>query len=332
MNEVRAFAPATVANVSCGFDVFGMALEAPGDEVLARRTEGSLVRIRSVSGDGGRLPLDAGRNTAGVAVRAFLDAIGSRQGVELEVYKRMPLGSGMGSSAASAVAALVAANRLLGDPLSRLELLPFAMEGERSACGSAHADNVGPALLGGFVLIRSYRPLDVVKVPVAMPLFCGLAHPHIEIRTRDARALLPDCVPMADAVGQWGNTAALVAALCTGDYGLLFRSVQDLVAEPLRKNLIPHFAEAREAALAAGCEAFGISGSGPSLFMLSRDRAAAAAGAAAVAALYAKLGVGCDHWDSRVNLEGARVLAAEGGPAGSSSAGSECVLEGGERP
>src|SRR5215469_3080710 len=221
--EVCAFAPATVANVSCGFDIFGFAVDAPGDEVVARVLETPGVTISVITGDGGRLPHEASANTAGAAALALLGGIGEARGVELEVHKRMPLGSGLGSSAASAVAAVVAVNTLFGSPLTHAELLPFALTGEQVACGPSdvHADNVAPALLGGFTLIRGTRPLDVVSLRTPAGLSCALVHPDLEVRTAQARGMLPERVALADAVAQWGNAAGLVAGLLLGDFALI---------------------------------------------------------------------------------------------------------------
>jgi homoserine kinase len=213
LKTVRAFAPATVANVSCGFDVFGFAVESPADEVILTLTEKPGVVIKEITGDDGRLPLDASKNTSGVAVEAFLRALDSSVGVEIVLHKKLPLGSGMGSSAASSVAALVAINELFDRPFTRDQLLPFAMEAERIACGSAHADNVAPSLLGGFVLIRAYEPLDVTRIPTPPDLFCTLVHPHLELKTSDSRRVLKATIPMKDAITQWGNIAGLVSVL-----------------------------------------------------------------------------------------------------------------------
>ncbi len=207
MKSVKAIAPATVANVSCGFDIFGFAVEAPADEVILTLKKEPGVVIKTITGDGGRLPMESDRNTSGVAVEAFLREIESDQGVEIVLNKKLPLGSGMGSSAASSVAALVAINHLLDEPYSREQLLPFAMEAERIACGSAHADNVAPSLLGGFVLIRGYEPLDVAKIPTPANLYCTLVHPHLELKTSDSRRVLKSSIPLKDAVTQWGNIA-----------------------------------------------------------------------------------------------------------------------------
>lgn len=268
---VSAFAPATVANVTCGFDVFGLAAEAPGDTVHLRWSAGSsgqAVNIIRITGDGGLLPLDGELNTAGVAILSLMRQYGIDRPVDLELDKGLPLGSGMGSSAASSVASLVAFNELAGLRLSPRQLLPFALEAERMACGSGHADNVAPCMLGGFVLIRSYDPLDVISIPFPSGLQVVLVHPEIELQTRDSRKVLRSSLSLPDAVRQWGNTAGMVAGLMSGDVGLLSRSMVDHVVEPVRSLLIPGYAEVRAAALAAGALGAGISGSGPSLFAL----------------------------------------------------------------
>ena len=267
--EVRVFAPATVANVACGFDIFGFALETPGDEIFVRLSDTPGVVFKSITGDEGFLPWDPQKNTAGVVVIKLLEHLKCKQGIEIHLHKKMPLGSGLGSSAASAAGSLFAVNRLLGNPLSAKELLPFALEGERVACGSAHADNVAPGLLGGFVLIRSYNPLDVVKIPCAVPLYCTILHPHIEVRTEEARKLISREIPLEKHVQQSGNAAGLIAGLMMGDVMLIRNSLQDVIAEPVRSGLIPGFKQIKEAALAAGALGASISGSGPSLFALS---------------------------------------------------------------
>lgn len=311
-SRITVFAPATVANVASGFDVLGFALENPGDAVMLRRVSGGAVSVVSITGDGGKLPRDPKKNTAAVAVSGFLARVGRPFGVEISLEKRMPLSSGLGSSAASAVAAVTAANMLAGSPLSARELLPFTMEAEKAACGSAHADNVAPSLLGGFVLIRSYDPLDVVQLPVPAGLSCAVAHPHTELRTEDARKILKKEIRLADAIRQWGNLAALVAALYNGDLQLLGRSLQDVVAEPARSLLIPGFAAVKSAALAAGALGCSISGSGPSVFALcSSPEDSTRAGNAMVEA-FRKAGLGSDLYLSAVNTKGPVVLETGG--------------------
>ncbi|HEY8938307.1 MAG TPA: homoserine kinase [Cyclobacteriaceae bacterium] len=309
MKKIKAFAPATVANVSCGFDIFGFAVDAPGDEVILTLKDEPGVVITSITGDQGRLPLEAEKNTSGVAVLAFLKAINSNQGVSIELNKYLPLGSGMGSSAASSAAALVAINHLMNEPFTREQLLPFAMEAERIACGSAHADNVAPSLLGGFVLIRGYDPLDVTNIPVPDQLYCTLVHPHLELKTEDSRRVLKPAIPMKDAITQWGNIAGLVVGLMKPDYGLISRSLKDVVAEPIRSVLIPGFDIMKAAALKAGALGCGISGSGPTIFVLSNDAATAAKTGEAIQQEFQKLKLNSDVFVSKINAQGARVIS-----------------------
>jgi homoserine kinase len=308
VKTVKAFAPATVANVSCGFDVFGFAVEQPGDEVTLTLTKNPGVVIKKIEGDDGRLPLEVEKNTSGVAVLAFLKAIDSNAGIEIELKKNLPLGSGMGSSAASAAAALVAVNHLLGEPLSRRELLPFAMEAERIACGSAHADNVAPSLLGGFVLIRGYEPLDVVSIPTPDNLFCTLVHPHLELKTQDSRQVLRSTILLKDAITQWGNIAGLVAGLMKPDFGLIGRSLKDVVAEPVRSLLIPGFDVIKEKAVVAGALGCGISGSGPTIFALSTERDLAMKVGKVIQQEFTKLKLESEVYVSKINSAGAKVI------------------------
>lgn len=314
-DRVSVFAPATVANVASGFDVLGFALDSPGDSVTLTRSGERGVRVISITGDEGRLPRDPKRNTAAVAAAAFLDKVGNPFGVEISLDKRMPLSSGLGSSAASAVASVTAANILAGTPLSPMELLPFTMEAERVACGSAHADNVAPSLLGGFVLIRSYEPLDVVRLPVPHGLSCAVVHPHAEVRTEDARRVLKKEIRLSDAIRQWGNLAALVAALYNGDLQLLGRSLQDVVAEPARSLLIPGFAGVKSAALESGALGCSISGSGPSIFALCAGREDSARAGAAMVAAFKGAGLESDLYLSAVNPSGP-VVEPESAPSG----------------
>lgn len=309
MKTIKAFAPATVANVSCGFDVFGFALDHPGDEVELTLTKEPGVFIKRIEGDRGRLPLSAEKNTAGVAVLAFLKEMESDQGVEIILKKNLPLGSGMGSSAASSVAALVGINHLMGEPFLKKELLPFAMEAERVACGSAHADNVAPSLLGGFVLIRGYDPLDVVSIPTPENLFCTLVHPHLELNTEDSRLVLKSTISLKDAITQWGNIAGLVAGLMKPDYGLIGRSLKDVIAEPVRALLIPGFDALKEEAIRAGALGCGISGSGPTIFALCTERELASRTGKVIQQQFQKFKVESDVFVSKINEKGARVFS-----------------------
>ena len=308
MKSIKALAPATVANVSCGFDIFGFAVEAPADEVIITLTDKPGVIIKEISGDDGRLPLEATRNTSGVAVQAFLQEIGSGQGAEIILHKKLPLGSGMGSSAASSVAALIAINHLHDNPFTREQLLPFAMEAERIACGSAHADNVAPSLLGGFVLIRSYSPLDVTKIPTPPGLYCTLIHPHMELKTEDSRRVLKSSIQMKDAITQWGNIAGLVVGLMKPDYGLITRSLQDVIAEPIRSVLIPGFDNIKATAIKHGALGSGISGSGPTIFTLSTELATAEKVGEEIQQQFVNMKLKSDVFVSRINHTGARIV------------------------
>jgi homoserine kinase len=303
-SDVRVFAPATVANVGCAFDIIGFPVSAPGDEVIARTVTGSGVRITKIHGDSGKLPTEPDKNTAGVAVQSFLKHIQSDAGVELEIFKQMPLGSGLGSSAASAVGAVVAVNELLGAPCTRRELLPFVIAAEKAACGVAHADNVAPSLLGGFILVRSYDPLEVHTLPTPAELCCTVVHPEIEIRTEDARKILRKDVQLATAVKQWGNIAGLVTGLFTEDYDLIGRSLTDHIVEPVRSLLIPGFHDAQTAALESGALGCSLSGSGPSMFALSRGEATAQSTGRAMQQAFAELSIDSQAYVSLVNANG----------------------------
>lgn len=307
-SEVKVFAPASVANVNCGFDVMGFALEKPGDEIIARRTGEKGVHISKVTGDGGVLPTSQKKNTAGVSAQALLDQLDSDIGIELEIHKKMPMGSGLGSSAASAVGAVIAVNRLLGEPLELKQLLSSAAEGERIACGAAHLDNVAPSLLGGFVFIRSQNPPDVVELECPRPLYATVIHPKIEIRTEDTRKILRREVPLGKAVHQWGNVGGLVAGLLKGDYGLISRSLEDVIIEPIRSVLIPGFREVKQAALEAGVLGSGISGSGPSIFALSSSSETARAAASAMKQEFDKLELENETYVSKIERRGPYIL------------------------
>ncbi len=306
--KIKAFAPATVANVCCGFDVLGFAVDFPGDEVILTLNMSQEITLSKIVGDGGRLPLDATKNTAAVAVQSFLKSIGKQQGVEIELYKNLPLGSGMGSSAASGVAALVAINHLMGNPLTRGQLVVHAMEAERIACGSAHADNVAPCLMGGFVLVRDYNPLDVIKIPATKNLYATLVHPHIELKTSDSRRVLKPTVNLKDAIAQTGNIAGLMIGLTSEDYSLISRSLKDTIAEPIRSAFIPGFEQVREVAVKAGALGSGISGSGPTMFALSPDHALAEKVGEVMQLEFLKSNLKSEVYVSKVNQEGARIL------------------------
>ena len=306
---VTAFAPATVSNVACGFDVLGFPMEAPGDWVAARLTSSS-VQIDDIVGDGGRLPREAERNPAGVAARALLAALGERRGVALTIRKGLPLSSGLGGSAASAAAAVVAVNALMDGHASVDTLVACALEGERLGAGSAHPDNIAPAICGGFVLVRHPNPPDIIRLPVPAGLTVVVVHPDLEIETARARALLGTTVPLADAVRQWANLGALVHGLHVGDFALIARSLEDSIAEPRRAPLVPGLADIKRAAVDAGALGCSLSGSGPSIFALCRDRSVADRVAPAMTAAVQKaIGGETQTYVSSISSRGAHVVS-----------------------
>jgi homoserine kinase len=266
--SVKTYAPATISNLGPGFDTLGVAIDKPGDVVVAqRRSEPGLGF--SVMADGVTVPLDMKKNVASHVASLLLTEKRLPFGVDMVLHKLMPVGSGLGSSAASSVAAAVAVNALLLKSFTKKDLLPFILEGERLACGSAHADNAAPSLLGGGCLVRSYDPLDVVSFPVAPSLVWIVVHPHTEVLTKKARTMLPDHIPLRSAVRQWANVAGLVMGLGSGDQNLIKRCVEDVVVEPLRAELISGFRAVQQAALRAGALGCSISGSGPSVFAIA---------------------------------------------------------------
>lgn len=303
----RASAPATVANVGPAFDVLGFALSEPSDEVEVWTRDDEQVVMKAVTGDGGRLSLLPDENTASVAIKSFLRRLGSEQGMDIVLHKKLPLGSGMGSSAASAAAALAAANAIFGEPCNREELVISGMEGERVACGTPHADNVGPSLTGGFLLIRSYDPLDLVRLPTPRGLYCTVINPNVEVRTEEARRILPREIALRDAVTQLGNVAGLVAALMMNDLDLLSRSLVDVLVEPPRSTIIPGFEKVTNAARDAGALNSNISGSGPSLFAFSRSQAEAERIGEVMEDAFLAEGLASRWYASLVDGEGAKV-------------------------
>jgi homoserine kinase len=311
-SSCRAFAPGSIGNLACGFDVLGLALAGPGDEVLALRSDTPGLRIVTVRGEAGRLSRDPARNTAGAAAGAVLDEAGfdpGSEGVALEVSKGLPLAAGMGGSAASAVAAAVAVDGLLGSRLPRESLLRCALAGEAVAAGAGHPDNAAPSLLGGLVLVPDWEPLRAIELEVPSEMVAVHVHPHVEVETAEARKVLGSSVALKDAVAQWGNTAALVAGLFRRDWEIISRAVQDRVAEPLRAPLVPGFHAVKNAALEAGALAASLSGSGPSLFALCRgEERGWAVGEAMVRAFREAAGVEADLLVSPGRAPGARIL------------------------
>lgn len=308
--SVSAFAPASIGNVICGFDVFGLALEQPGDVVTVRSVDTPGLTIASIEGDGGSLPRAPDRNSATVAIAALLKATGRTDGLEVRIEKGLPLSGGMGGSAASSVAAAVAADALLGTQLPDEVLLECALAGEGIASGDAHLDNVAPALLGGLLLVRSEGHRTVVALPIPEGLSVALLHPHVEMRTREGRAAIGDTVSLKNAVFQWGSTAAFVHALHTKDWDLLADALKDRIAEPHRSGSIPAFDSVRSAALKAGALACGISGAGPSVFSLCRTpESARHVGQAMLSSFTAEASPPARLFLSPVAERGARVIS-----------------------
>ena len=306
MNEIKIFCPATIANLSCGFDVLGLCLETAGDEMIIRKSDTKGVRIIKIVG--ADLPLETEKNVAGVAALAMLDAIETDFGFDIEIYKHIKAGSGIGSSAASSAGAVFGINELLGKPFTRKELVQFAMQGEKLASGNAHADNVAPALLGGFTLVRSYNPLDIIKIESPSELYATVVHPQIELKTSDARSVLKQTVSLKSAIMQWGNVGGLIAGLYTKDYDLIGRSLHDEIVEPLRSVLIPGFDLIKQTALENGALGSGISGSGPSIFALSKGKETADKIAKAMSAVYDTMNLPYEIHVSKVNDEGMKII------------------------
>ncbi|MAO34489.1 MAG: homoserine kinase [Zunongwangia sp.] len=306
MEEIKVFAPATVANLSCGFDVLGCCLDNVGDEMIIKKNDLHKLRITKLEGQD--LPLEVDQNVAGVAVKAMLEKLQSNEGFDIEIYKKIKAGSGIGSSAASSAGAVFAVNKLLGAPLKNIELIPFAMEGERLASGNAHADNVAPALLGGFTLVKSYEPLEVLSLPSPEELNVVILHPQIEVKTKDSRAIIKRNISLDKAVSQWGNLGALVSALYTNDYELLGRSLKDEIVEPIRSILIPYFDEIKTISLESGALGFGISGSGPSVYAMCRGEENAEKVKSSIAQFMEKQSITYDLHLSKINPEGVKIL------------------------
>ena len=301
---ISVFCPATIANLSCVFDVLGLALEGVGDRMKVTLTGLPGVRITKITG--GDLPMDADKNVAGVAAMALLETCDFNGGVEIEIEKNILPGSGIGSSAASAAGAVWAINKLLGDPFSLRQLVSFAAAGEALASGTPHADNVAPALYGGITLIRGYEPLDIARVHCPPLLHAVVLHPQIELKTSDSRSILKRTITLQQGIRQWGNVGGLITGLFTEDYDLISRSLEDVVIEPVRSLLIPGFGEMREIASKAGALGFGISGSGPSVFALTRGADIARKTEEALNRGYESLGIPFRTFSSPVNRMGVR--------------------------
>jgi homoserine kinase len=305
-SSVRIFAPATISNVGPGFDLMGFALEQPGDIMVIARNDSGFIRI--INNTSSDIPSDPEKNVASVAVNAFLETLGCKTGFDLIFEAKINPGSGIGSSAASCTAAVVGVNELLNRPFTQKELLPFAMKGEFLASGSIHADNVAPALLGGFILIRSYNPIDIIRIDAPVELICTVAHPDIQIKTSESRKLIPKDLPVKKVLEQCGNIAGLLAGLTTSDYPLIGRSLHDVIAEPVRSALIPGYLEIKSRLSETGALGGNISGSGPSVFALSDNPESARKAGALMNEVFTKNGLENKVYISKISRQGTRLI------------------------
>jgi homoserine kinase len=306
MEKIKILAPATVANLSCGYDVLGVCLSYIGDEMVITKVAKKGIKI--IKMEGFSLPKEAFKNAAGVAALALIEKTTIDFGFEIEIIKKVKPGSGIGSSASSAAGVVVGINYLLGNPFSKTELVHFAMEGERIACGSAIADNVAPAIFGGFTLVKSTNPLQVLSLPTPKDLFMVILHPQIEIKTADSRAVLPKDIPLIDAVKQWGNVGSLVSALYENNYDLLSSSLEDVVVEPYRSKLIPFFNQVKQISLENGSLGCGISGSGPSIFSLCKGKEVANKVLENISTFYNSTSIEFHIFITKVNEKGVKII------------------------
>lgn len=304
-NEIKIFSPATVANVACGFDVLGFCLDSVGDDMVIRKTDKKGIYITKI--EGFDLPFEAKLNVAGVAALAMYNAINVDFGFEIEIYKNIKPGSGIGSSAASAVGSVFGMNELLGRPFNKTQLTEFAIKGEAIASKCEHADNLAPALFGGFTLVKGISPMQILSIPSPDDLYATIIHPQIEIKTSESRAVLPKNVLLLDAIAQWANLGSLIHALHTSDYELISDSLNDVIVEPYRSKLIPHFDDVKKAALKSGALGAGISGSGPSIFSLSKSIQTALNVKVAMNDVYSKTGIEFEIHVSKINTEGIKI-------------------------
>ena len=306
MNEIKIFSPATVANVACGYDVLGFCLDSVGDEMLIRKVDKKGIQITKI--EGFDLPLKTELNVAGVSAIAMYEALQPDCGFEIEIYKNIKPGSGIGSSAASAVGSVFGMNALLGSPYNKTELTQFAMKGEALASKCEHADNLAPALFGGFTLVKSLSPLEILEIPSPDNLYATIIHPQIEVKTANSRAILPKEVKLQEAIVQWANFGSLIHSLHTNNYQLMKRSLHDAIIEPHRSKLIPFYKEVKQAALNAGALGTNISGSGPSIFSLCKGIETATLVSDAIKKVYLSTGIKFDIHISKINIEGIKVL------------------------
>tara|TARA_B110000046_G_scaffold94047_1_gene101954 strand:+ start:9125 stop:10048 length:924 start_codon:yes stop_codon:yes gene_type:complete len=306
MDYLKIFAPATVANVSCGFDSLGFAVDAVGDEMTFTKTAEKGVKITNITG--ADLTYNVDENAASAVVKKMLNEVNADFGIELTIHKGFSPGSGLGSSAASAAGAAFGTNQFLASPFSELELTKFAMFGEEVACGTPIADNVAAAIYGGFILVRSYNPLEIIKLPVPSELRVVAIHPQIEIKTKDARDVLPTKIALKDAVTQWANVGGLISGLYTDNYNLISNSLVDIIVEPARKGLIPFFDDVKNSALKTGALGAGISGSGPTIFALCKGDEIAKKVYKSIEESYKNRGINFEMFISKVSPKGIKIL------------------------
>jgi homoserine kinase len=306
MKEIKIFSPGTVANVACGFDVLGFCLDNIGDDMVVRKSDKKGIHITKI--EGYELPFEAHKNVAGVSALALIENANPDCGFEIEIYKRIKPGSGIGSSSASAAGSVFAINELLGRPYNKAELTYFAMQGEKLASQSEHADNLAPAIYGGFTLVKSLNPIEILQIPTPKELYAIILHPQVEIKTAAARAILPNNIPLVDAIIQWANLGSLIHALHSDDYGLIKRSLEDIVIEPFRSKLIPYFNEVKSTALNSGALGCAISGSGPSIFMLCKGSQNAEKIEAEISKMYRKTNIEFNTYMSPINTQGIKIL------------------------
>lgn len=304
--SIKVFAPASVSNVGSGYDIMGFAIEQPGDIIEVFLNDSGKISIENSSDSD--IPEDSS-NVVYPAIEKMLDETGSKKGVLLRFLSKINPGSGVGSSAASSSGAVFALNELMGLPFAKIDLVRFAMEGEKLVSGEAHADNVAPCILGGFTLVRSYNPLDIIQVPFPSNLICTVVHPEISIRTADSRKVVKKNIHVKDAVIQTGNASALIAGLMAGDLDLIGRSVHDVIAEPYRKTLIPGYVEAKKAVMDSGAIAVNISGSGPSVFAFNSTKDEAINTGKIISSEFLSRGINSDTYISPISDIGVRVIS-----------------------
>lgn len=307
MDSIKIFSPATVANVGCGFDILGLCLDKVGDQMVIRKTQRKGIFITKI--EGFELPYAVHENVAGVSALAMYNELNVDFGFEIEIYKQIKPGSGIGSSAASAAGSVFGMNYLLDNAFDKIDLIKFAMNGEAVASKSEHADNIAPAILGGFTLVKQNNPLEVIQLPTPKALHVVIVHPQIEIKTADSRAVLPKTVALSDAITQWSNVGSLVHALHTSDYNLIGKSLKDVVIEPHRSKLIPNFNSLRKISLESGALGCSISGSGPSLFSLCEGLENARKVEANQRRFMTNIGIPFETHISKINTEGIKILS-----------------------